>query len=100
MSQIPMEIHGLEINGKKLDIQKPLQVKSGTLMSYFRTSENELVAIELQVNKDQLINVDILEAKYDLLTNSQFQIEPRGDDMIPMPFVLNDATVITSNLKF
>ena len=69
-------------------------------MSYFITEENELIDLEFVVNQNQQFDVDIVEAKFDLFTNDQFEITPRTKEMIPMPFVLNDATVIKTNIKF
>jgi hypothetical protein len=77
-----------------------LSIKSGSILSYFRTDENEIIDIEFVVGVNQKLDIDILESKYDLFTNSHFTIEPRSKTMLPMPFVLNDATVIKTNIKF
>lgn len=75
-------------------------VEKGTIMSFYRTSKDEIIEIAFVVDKNQVMDIDVLEAKYDLFTNPQFKITPRTDLMMPMPFVLNDATVIKTNLKF
>jgi hypothetical protein len=75
-------------------------VVKGTIMNFYRTSKKEIVDIEFTVDKNQELDIDILEAKYDLFTNPQFKITPRTEVMMPMPFVLNDATVIKTNIKF
>lgn len=77
-----------------------LSVREGTIMSYYLTKDNELIEIEFTVDENQRIDIDILEAKYDLFTNSEFSITPRTEIMMPMPFVLNDATIIKTNVKF
>ena len=77
-----------------------LSIKEGTIMSYYLTTENERIEIEFTVDENQQFDIDILEAKYDLFTNSEFKITPRSEIMMPMPFVLNDATVIKTNIKF
>lgn len=74
-------------------------VEKGTVMNFYRTSKEEIIDIEFTVDKNQVLDIDILEAKYDLFTNPQFKITPRTEVMMPMPFVLNDATVIKTNLK-
>lgn len=74
-------------------------VEKGTIMNFYRTSKDEILEIEFVVDKDQVMNIDILEAKYDLFSNPQFKITPRTEMMMPMPFVLNDATVIKTNIK-
>ena len=69
-------------------------------MSYFRTAKEEYLNLEFVVDASQQFDIDILEAKFDLFTNAEFSIEARSETMIPMPFVLNDATIIKTNLKF
>lgn len=75
-------------------------VEKGTIMNFYRTSKDEIIDIEFVVDKNQVMDIDVLEAKYDLFTNPQFKITPRTELMMPTPFVLNDATVIKTNLKF
>ncbi|MDP2069890.1 MAG: M28 family peptidase [Lutibacter sp.] len=75
-------------------------VEKGTIMNFYRTGKDEILDIEFTVDKNQVMDIDILEAKYDLFTNPQFKITPRTDVMMPMPFVLNDATIIKTNIKF
>ncbi len=77
-----------------------LTVNSGTIMSYYRTNKNEIIDLEFIVDTNQKFDIDIFEIKYDLFTNSLFNIQPRSETMMPMPFVLNDATVIKTNIKF
>lgn len=77
-----------------------LNMQKGTILTYYRTSKDEKIRLEMIVDKDQKIDMDMLEIKYDLFTNPLFTIKPRTNKMMPMPFVLNDATVIKSNIKF
>jgi hypothetical protein len=74
--------------------------EKGTIMNFYRTSKDEIIEIEFVVDKNQVMDIDVLEAKYDLFTNPKFKIVPRTEIMMPTPFVLNDATVIKTNLKF
>ncbi|MHB1146337.1 MAG: M28 family peptidase [Lutibacter sp.] len=75
-------------------------VEKGTIMNFYRTSKDEILEIEFMVDKNQVMEMDVLEAKYDLFSNPQFKITPRTEMMMPMPFVLNEATVIKTNIKF
>jgi hypothetical protein len=77
-----------------------LQISHGTIMSYYLTEEHELINLEFIVDKNQQFDMDVIEAKYDLFTNPQFNSTPRSDSMMPMPFVLNDATLIKTTIKF
>ena len=75
-------------------------IKSGSILSYYRTETDEIIDLEFVVDANQKLDIDIFESKYDLFTNPLFTIAPRASSMLPMPFVLNDATVIKTNIKF
>lgn len=104
LSKIPISFKSFTVNDEsvKRKLKNPfvLTIEKGTVLSYYLTEKNELIDIEMVVDKAQEFDLDIMEAKYDLFTNSQFKIEPRTQVMMPMPFVLNDATVIKTNIKF
>ena len=105
ISKIPIQFKSFVVNGESLKKNKNenefvLNLKKGTLMNYYRTSKEEVLDLEFVVPSNQQFDLDILEIKFDLFTNSAFKIQPRTNEMIPTPFVLNDATVIKTNLKF
>lgn len=96
----PIQFHAFAVNGETLKNNTGFSVEFGTIMSYFRTSEDDLLQIEFETDASQTFDITIVEAKYDLFTNPLFSITPRNNTMMPMPFVLNDATLITTQLKF
>ena len=102
-TKTPIQFKSLIINGEALKKEKEnefvFEVDKGTVLSYFLTDKDELIDIEIIVEKDTEINLDILEIKFDLLENSNFSITPRTSEMIPTPFVINDATIIKKNIK-
>jgi hypothetical protein len=103
LSKIPIQFKSIEVNGELLKNNNNLDVLSidnGTILSYLRTAKDEIVNLEFVVNKNQQFDIDILEIKYDLLTNPNFNIKERSDYMMPMPFVTNDATIVKTNIKF
>jgi len=104
MTKTPIRFKSFIINKEPLknntNGKYVFSVEKGTIMNYYRTSKDEIIDIEFVVDKNQVMDIDILEAKYDLFTNLQFNIIPRTEIMMPMPFVLNDATVIKTNIKF
>ena len=101
---IPIRFRSFMINGEvaktKNNSDYVFSLPSGSVMSYYITEENESIDIEMEVDKNQKFDMVLYESKYDLMTNDQFQIKPRKTDMMPMPFVMNDATIIKTNLKF
>jgi len=105
LAKSPIKFKQFSINGENLKLKNVddnfvFEVEKGTVLSYFITSENELINLEFIVDEKQKFDIDILESKFDLFSNSQIKIQPRTESMLPMPFVLNDATVIKTNLKF
>ena len=104
LAKTPIQFKSFMVNKEPLkndtSSKYVFSVEKGTIMNFYRTSKSEILEIEFTVDRNQVIDIDVLEAKYDLFTNPQFKITPRTDIMMPMPFVLNDATVIKTNLKF
>ncbi|AMC11438.1 hypothetical protein Lupro_09250 [Lutibacter profundi] len=104
ITKTPIKFKSFKVNNeslkKNLKEKYVFEITQGTLMSYYRTNKDEIIKLEFVVDRFQKFNIDVLEAKYDLFTNSEFKIIPRSEIMMPMPFVLNDATVIKTNLTF
>ncbi len=104
LTKTPIHFKSFMVNNESVKNERKdkfvFSVENGTIMNFYRTSKDEILEIEFMVDKTQVIDLDILEAKFDLLSNPQFKITPRTQMMMPMPFVLNDATVIKINLKF
>jgi hypothetical protein len=71
----------------------------GRLINHY-VSNNKYTDLELVFPKDEVLELTIYEASNDLLTNSQFSIPPRPEHNIPMPFILNDAILVTKTIRF
>ena len=103
LTNVPINFKSFKVNEEavstKFANEYVFPIDKGTIMSYFRTKENEIIVLEFVVDKSQKIDIDIIEAKFDLFTNPAFHSAPRSEIMMPMPFVLNDATVIKTNIK-
>ncbi|WP_423817914.1 M20/M25/M40 family metallo-hydrolase [Salinimicrobium sp. TIG7-5_MAKvit] len=63
------------------------------LLSYYAVSKDTL-RLEMTVKEGLQPKITLLEASYDLFENPQLQVPARDEDMIPRPFVLNDAIVV------
>ncbi|MFO7673845.1 MAG: M28 family peptidase, partial [Lutibacter sp.] len=103
LTKIPIQFKAFMINNEPLknvtSSEYVFSVQKGTIMNFYRTSKDEIIDIEFIVDKNQVMEIDVFEAKYDLFSNPQFKITPRTEIMMPMPFVLNDATIIKTNIK-
>ena len=53
----------------------------------------------MSIKKDSIPRIIINEISYDLLSNPLFNITPRSKEMMPMPFVTNDAVISIQQLK-
>ncbi|MGF1558534.1 MAG: M28 family peptidase [Flavobacteriaceae bacterium] len=73
--------------------------RGGRLLTHY-ISNNEYTELELSIAKDSVLELTLYEASNDLLSNPQFSIPARPDDNIPMPFVLNDAILVTKTVRF
>lgn len=67
--------------------------RGNRLFAYF-VVDNESLEMSITVPKNQKTKFELYEASFDLLKNSQFSIPERKRNMIPKPFVLNDAVVV------
>ena len=82
----PIKFKSFKINNEelknKLKSEYVLNVNYGTIMRYFRTSEDEIIEMEIVVDKNQKFDFDVFEIKYDLFTNPEFEIILRSENMM------------------
>jgi len=71
--------------------------KYNRLFNYFVTDDNHL-ELEFSVPKNQNTALTLYESSFDMLNNELFRVPERPKDMIPKPFVLNDAVVIKKTI--
>lgn len=72
--------------------------KTNRLFTYF-VSKNEPLEMLFSVPKSQQTVFHFYEASYDLLENDEFNVPKRYTNMIPKPFVLNDAVVVKKSIS-
>ena len=71
---------------------------SDRLLTYYAVNRDTL-RINLSLPKDEHPEFVLYEAAFALPQNQQLQVVPRGPDMIPRPFVLNDAILLKRTFK-
>ncbi|ARV07093.1 hypothetical protein BTO04_10515 [Polaribacter sp. SA4-10] len=94
-----LELHQFKVNDVLVNDGKRYNVKSGTFLVYHLGNQDKEVAISFSVLKEYQLDVILNEISYDLLENPNFNLTPRTDEMMPMPFVTNDAIIISKKLK-
>lgn len=75
------------------------KVDKGTILSYFFAGVDTQLKVDFTLDASIEPNISIIESSFDLLTNPLFNIEPRTEEMMPMPFVTNDAVITIQKLK-
>lgn len=73
--------------------------KSKKLVTHY-ISNNDFTEMAITIPSEALLELTLFEASNDLLDNSLFSIPPRPEQSIPMPFVLNDAILVTKTIRF
>ena len=71
---------------------------SDRLLTYYAVNRDTL-RIDLSLPKGQHPEIVLYETAYGLPENEQLQIGPRSPDMMPRPFVINDAILIKRTFK-
>lgn len=95
-----MVIHNFTANGAKLSTQKASQYqrKGRKILSYY-VVDNEPLEIQFSIDATKLLDMELFESSFDLMTNPLFQMERRSSTMMPMPFVLTDAVVVIKEIR-
>ena len=95
-----LDIHNFKANGLSLLGQKgsKYERKGKKLLSYYVVDQLPL-EIEFNVTASSVLDLDVMESSFDLMSNPLFQIQKRANWMMPTPFVLNDAVIIKKKIK-
>ncbi|NDP26165.1 MAG: M28 family peptidase [Flavobacterium sp.] len=93
-------IQNFKANGLTLLGQKgsKYERKGKKLLSYYVVDQLPL-EIEFSVAATSVLDLDLLESSFDLMSNSLFSMAKRANWMMPTPFVLNDAVIIKEKIK-
>ncbi|MCF6131573.1 M20/M25/M40 family metallo-hydrolase [Flavobacterium wongokense] len=95
-----IQINNFKANGvKSVDFESNIASKtSGKLLTYY-VVDNLPLELEFSISDKQKLDLDLVEASFDLLSNPLVKVSPRKSGMIPTPFVLNDAVIIKQKIK-
>tara|TARA_B110001450_G_scaffold68585_1_gene64808 strand:- start:1222 stop:3507 length:2286 start_codon:yes stop_codon:yes gene_type:complete len=91
-----------KINGTKINTNinsKFFSNDTPRIATYHVVNETPL-ELEFNIHKDSIPHIELIEVSHDLLTNKSLNIKKRTEEMIPKPFVTNDAIIIKNTLKF
>ncbi|MEM7380938.1 MAG: M28 family peptidase, partial [Bacteroidota bacterium] len=95
----PIKIKEASINGTPLSAYYLENREGGKLATHY-VSNNDFTELKLSIPIGEALEMVLYEASNDLLSNKQFSIPARPEDNIAMPFVLNDAILVTKTYRF
>tara|TARA_B110000003_G_scaffold152808_2_gene153514 strand:- start:26743 stop:29040 length:2298 start_codon:yes stop_codon:yes gene_type:complete len=75
-------------------------IKTGTFLVFHMSNADKNLQIEFSIPKKMNPTILLNEISYDLLDNKLMELAPRSENMIPMPFVTNDAIISTQKIEF
>ncbi|MCL7762097.1 M28 family peptidase [Polaribacter sp. Z014] len=94
-----LKLHQFKVNDVLVNDGKIYEIKNGTFLIYHLANQNKQVTLSFSVLNEDKLDIILNEISYDLLENDHFTIIPRTEEMMPMPFVTNDAIIISKKLK-
>ena len=100
LTKSKLTLYQFKVNDVLVNKGKKHSFKSGTFLVYHLGNNDKEVTLSFSVNVGQNLDFTLNEISYDLLTNKNFKLKPRAEDMMPMPFVTNDAIIISKQLSF
>ncbi len=94
----PFDFEAMKINGipydKKLNSGETIYHAEGTLLTYYLAQGVNELKVEIITSKGVKPQLELYDISLDLMRNKAFDIHPRTDDMMPKPFVINNAVVL------
>lgn len=92
--------HNFKANGATALGQKgSLYLRNGKRLVSYYIVDNQPLEMQFSIPKTAVLDMQLLESSFDLMRNPDFAMEKRKSDMMPMPFVLNDAIVVVKKIK-
>jgi Peptidase family M28 len=95
-----MVFHNFKANGVAPDHQENTVYKheNGRVLRYL-VKDNIPLEMEFEIATTTVFDMEVTEASFDLLSNPLFTIPARAVNMMPKPFVINDAILIKQKIE-
>jgi hypothetical protein len=98
-SEGAIRLEQFKVNDVLVNNGKPHKTKGGTFLIYHMGNEDKEITLSFSLKKAEKVAFIMNEISYDLLTNTAFSLTQRTEEMMPMPFVTNDAIIVTKRLQ-
>ena len=95
-------ITSLSANGEPFNssgLGKSSKSSKTLLLNHYISATDEYLELRFILSGRKHITLEINEISFDLLQNDAFGISPRSRDMIPKPFVINDAILVKKTIQ-
>jgi hypothetical protein len=93
-----LTLHQFKVNDVLVNNGKKYSLIEGTFLAYHLGNSDTEVTLSFAVDIVEKLEIIVNEISYDLLSNKNFNLKRRSEEMMPMPFVTNDAIIITKKL--
>lgn len=101
-SDTPIEFKNLRFNDLPVDLDLMQNTYRGkensSIVRYVLPHSQDPLNMRFTIPASENPSLNILEYHFDLLENSELDVEPRKEWMMPKPFVLTDATVVKQKI--
>jgi len=84
-----ISVENLSENSSKI---KASPARNNRFLTYYK-ADNDTLLLEFSLPKNIRAEIELYETAYDLLDNPWLEIPDRNKNMIPKPFVINDAII-------
>jgi len=98
-SKKAMNFNNLSFNGELYNsITLSTDEDNKKVMGYYLADGTSELVLEFELNKGEEPELELLDISYDLMSHPEFDFTPRGDTMMPMPFIFNDAIILKKKI--
>lgn len=95
-----MALYNFKANGvQSLDQKGSRYERNGKKILSYYVVDNVPLEMQFSINASSILDMELIESSFDLMTNPLFKMTKRENWMMPTPFVLNDAVVIKEKIK-
>ncbi|HLV13865.1 MAG TPA: M28 family peptidase [Xanthomarina sp.] len=92
------KVNGLDVTE---DLNKSVLSHSNQIRLFeYYVVDDKFLELEFSIPKGETIDFTYYEASFDLLSNALFNLPERPKNMIPKPFILNDAVLLKKSIEF
>lgn len=94
---LSFNLNGMKVERPKNAVTVFANRKDNRLFSYY-VSDEKYLEMEFIIPADQKTEFTLYSSSNDMLNNAMFDIPKRPTNMIPKPFVLNDAVIVKKTI--